>query len=127
MFGFNKDTNKIDRDKSVKMLNANIRGAILEQYGTDDPKIINRIWRTYMPEITNAILNTGEEIFNATKNQVNINENINIKHEELIAELKALREQNQESERRNKELQEKYNALVERMAGYIEKENGRGR
>ena len=127
MFGFNKDTNKIDRDKSIKMLNANIRGAILEQYGTDDPKIINRIWRTYMPEITNAILNTGEEIFNATKNQVNINENINIKHEELIAELKALREQNQESERRNKELQEKYNALVERMAGYIEKENGRGR
>ena len=44
-----------------------------------------------------------------------------------MAELKALREQNQESERRNKELQEKYNALVERMAGYIEKENGRGR
>ena len=28
---------------------------------------------------------------------------------------------------KNQGLQEKYNALVERMAGYIERENGKGR
>jgi len=44
-----------------------------------------------------------------------------------MEEMKALKQQNQESELRNKELQEKYNALMERMAGYIERENGKGR
>lgn len=121
MFGFNKENKeKQQRNKSINMANDIVRGAILGQYGTDNPEIINRIWRAYMPEITNAILNTDKGVIQATRNQGAINENINIKHDEVMEELKSLRLQ-------NKELQEKYNSLVERMAGYIEKENSKGR
>lgn len=136
MFGFNKDNKeKQQRDKSIQIANNFIRSAIINQYGTDDPETINRIWRTYMPEITNAILEIKRAALNNERNitgqlgqnQVNIYNNIDIKHEELMAELKALREQNQESERRNKELQEKYNAILERMDKILAREEGKGR
>ena len=134
MFGFNKENKEKHINKQREIANTFIENAMRNQYGTTNPETINHIWRTYMPEITNAILEIKRAALNNEKNivrngqsAVTIYDNIEIKHEELMAELKALREQNQESERRNKELQEKYNALFERMAAYIEKENGEER
>ena len=126
MFGIGKNNSskkpEYDNDERIY-----IPAAINNTFGTTNPRKINKIWHEYMPEITNAILGTDAKTANLEnhviqqgKNQVAINENINLKHDEVMEELRLLRLQNQE-------LQAKYDALVERMAGYIERENGKGR
>ena len=60
--------------KSVKGLreiaNTFIENAMRNQYGTTNPETINHIWRTYMPEITNAILEIKRAALNNEKNIV---------------------------------------------------------
>ena len=124
MFGFNnKDNNKIIQEaKQLHMEHEKdyIHNAMLKTFGVTDPAKINKIWRQYMPEVTNAILNT--ENFAIANNKA-----MNIIYENLLNKLEELEEQNAEAQHRNQELQAKYDALVERMAGYIERENGKGR
>ena len=124
MFGFNSNKNneeaKVVADDGYNGRRDIIEIRIAETFGTCDPQKIDKILREFMPEVTNAILNTEDAAVKSCISLVNVNENINIKHDEMMEELKSLRLQ-------NKELQEKYNALVERMAGYIERENGKGR
>ncbi len=133
MFGFgdSKERAEEEQRKAKEMREGFMANAMIRTFGTSDPKAINKIWRMYMPEITNAILetkaatlNTEQGVATVTKNQLAIHEdltkNSNEKHDELLIRLDSL-------EKQNKELQEKYNAMVERMARYIEKENGKGR
>ena len=124
MFGFNnKDNNKIIQEaKQLHMEHERdgIHNAMLRTFGVSDPAKINKIWRQYMPEVTNAILNAEDAAVKSCISLVNVNENINIKHDEVIEELQQLRLQNQE-------LQAKYDALVERMASVLESDRGKGR
>ena len=122
MFGFNKNNSNREEAKREDQ-NENriyIPAAIAHQYGTNDPQKINQIWHKYMPEITNAILNTEKHAVINNQNSIAIGDTIVKNHEELMDKINTLTKQNQE-------LQERYNALVERMAGYIERENGKGR
>lgn len=128
MFGFGDEKNNNGNAKSHRKLEREyIQNAMLNTFGVCDPVKINQILREYMPEVTNAILNTENFV-------ISNNKSINVVHEDLIAMYKLLKEQNEEMmkqnkemQRKNQELQEKYNTLIERMAGYIERENGKGR
>lgn len=132
MFGFSKDKNKVEKPNYVmydpdEMFREDVEIALARTFGTCNPKGIDYVIRNYMPEFMGTIQATKEtnqnietHVIQQGKNQVAINENINFKHDEVMEELRSLRLQNQE-------LQAKYNALVERMAEYIERENGKGR
>lgn len=115
MFGFGNDKGN-DKKTEKKREYDNTRdlyipAAISDTFGTCDPEKINEIFRTYMPEITNAILetkaatlNTEQGVATVTKNQLAIHEdltkNSNEKHDELLIRLDSL-------EKQNKELQER--------------------
>ena len=124
MFGFNnKDNNKIIQEAKQRQIEDKrdqIHNAMLRTFGVSDPAKINKIWRQYMPEVTNAILNAEDAAVANNKTLANICEGMGIYHNELIEKIDNL-------EKHNQELQAKYDALVERMAGYIERENGKGR
>ena len=129
MFGFgdSKERAEEERRKAKEMREGFMANAMIRTFGTSDPKAINKIWRMYMPEITNAILetkraslNTEKNVVQNSQNQVNINDNINLKHDELLIRLDSL-------EKQNKELQERVNTLVDLLTRQVEKENGRGR
>jgi len=121
MFGFGNDKNgkKADSIKETAKWSA-----INRTFGTTD---VDEVLKEYMPELSDAILRTAKNVVQNGNNQVVINDNINQKHEELLKELDKLRQAYLEAAHRNRELQAKYDALVERMAGYIERENGKGR
>ena len=129
MFGFgdSKERAEEEQRKAKEMREGFMANAMIRTFGTSDPKAINKIWRMYMPEITNAILETKRASLNTEQNlvingqnQVNINDNINLKHDELLIRLDSL-------EKQNKELQERVNTLVDLLTRQVEKENGRGR
>ena len=124
MFGFNnKDNNKIIQEAKQRQIEDKrdqIHNAMLRTFGVSDPAKINKIWRQYMPEVTNAILNT--ENFAIANNKA-----MNIIYENLLNKLEELEEQNAEAQHRNQELQAKYDALVERMASVLESDRGKGR
>lgn len=116
-------------------------GSMHGLWGTSNPKLIDQQMRKYMPGLMGAVETTEEisqnierHVIQQWKNQVFMNDNINLLHDRFIeneeflrSKLSILEKQNEEAMRKNQELQEKYNALVERMAGYIERENGKGR
>lgn len=85
-----------------------MRIRIGNSFGLSD---LDQVLKKYAPDLTGATLNTEKGVSQVSKNQVEINNNINVKHDELMEELRSLKLQNQE-------LQEKYDALVERMAGF---------
>ena len=131
MFGFGNDTRTEQEKQDHVERNMYIPAALSRTLGTTDPQKINEIWHKYMPEITNAILNTQKYVVQTHDNQHIIGkcmenhfgqteEKMDEQHSELMTEIRDLKQQ-------NKDLQEKYNAMVERMARYIEKENGKGR
>lgn len=132
MFGFSSKDNKAEKPNYTihdpnETFREDVEIALARTFGTCNPKGINYIMKTYMPELMDSIQsikesaeNNGKNIIQNSHNQVAINENINLMRNEMMEELQSLRLQ-------NKELQAKYDALVERMAGYIERENGKGR
>ena len=130
MFGFGKTKEEAIKEQRAKddyAMDAYAEGGMHSLWGTSDPKKINQQMRKYMPELMGNIKETKETTDNIAKhvyqqgqNLLILNENNNENNKEVMDELRSLKLQNQE-------LQEKYNALVERMAAYIERENGKGR
>ena len=132
MFGFSSKDNKAEKPNYTihdpnETFRRDVEHALHGTFGTSDPKSIDYIIKNYMPEFAEAIQsikgtaeNNGKNIIQNGRNQETINQNMITMHKEVMEELQSLRLQ-------NKELQAKYDALVERMAGYIEKENGKGR
>ena len=132
MFGFSSKDNKAEKPNytthdSNETFREDVEIALARTLGTCNPKGINYIMKTYMPELMDSIQsikesaeNNGKNIIQNGRNQETINQNMITMHKEVMEELQSLRLQ-------NKELQAKYDALVERMAGYIERENGKGR
>jgi|GEM_PF-4254977 len=125
MFGFGNSEEK--KDKAKQMRNGFAANAMIRTFGTSDPNEINEILRTYMPEITRAILGTEAQTSHLTKDHADILISIDEKHDEMMKNTHEMMAKLDSLEQQNKELQEKYNAMVERMARYIEKENGKGR
>ncbi len=124
MFGFGNDKgNDKSSEKKRKYNNTRdlyIPAALSDTFGTCDPEEINGIFRKYMPEITEAILKTDRQTSNITEDHVNLYNHITEKHDDLLTEIRDLKQQ-------NKELQEKFNAMMDLLARQVEKENGRGR
>ena len=132
MFGFSSKDNKAEKPNYTihdpnETFREDVEIALARTFGTCNPKGINYIMKTYMPELMDSIQsikesaeNNGKNIIQNGRNQETINQNMITMHKEVMEELQSLRLQ-------NKELQAKYDALVERMAGYIERENVKGR
>ena len=124
MFGFGNDKGN-DKATEKKREYDNTRdlyipAALSRTFGTCDPEEINGIFRKYMPEITEAILKTDRQTSNITEDHVNLYNHITEKHDDLLTEIRDLKQQ-------NKELQEKFNAMMDLLARQAEKENGKGR
>ncbi len=129
MFGFGKTKEELKKEQKANdeysmecYADAGMHGL----FGTSNPKKINQQMRKYMPELMNTIKTTKEKaesiddgVTLVTKNQTAM---LNI----LTSKIDELKEMYEDEKRKNQELQEKYNALVERMAAYIERD-GRGR
>lgn len=121
MFGFGNSEEK--KDKAKQMRNGFAANAMIRTFGTSDPNEINEIWRTYMPEITRAILGTEAQTSHLTDDHVYLIKMIEKSYEKndnLLTEIRDIKQQ-------NKELQEKVNAMMDLLARQVEKENGRGR
>ena len=126
MFGFGDKYDKYN-DRENKLMTDYANAGLTNLFGTCDPQKLDQQMRKYMPELMGNISEAKNQstqanngIYRLSENQVEINRNINEKHDVIMEELRSLKLQNQK-------LQEKYNALVERMAAYIERENGKGR
>ena len=126
MFGFGKKEENEEKKDNINW--GVVESRLGNSFGLAD---LDRILKLYAPDLTGAILNTEKGVSIVGNNQQKIgdwlNQKLDEQHEELIREIHDLKRQNVESERKNRELQEKYDELVQRMAGYIEKENGKGR
>ena len=120
MFGFGKKEDKAKDENANEITNAewsHIASAMGSTFGTRDH--VEEALHVYMPNITNAIYNSSGNTKIIGENQIKI-------HDSLAAKIDELKELYEDEKRKNQELQEKYNALVERMAAYIERD-GRGR
>ena len=115
MFGFGKKEENEEKKDNINW--SYVEGRLGNSFGLAD---LDRILKLYAPDLTGAILNTEKSAITISKNQLAIAKDVL----DAIAELK---EQNERALRENRELREKYDELVQRMAGYIEKENGKGR
>ena len=120
MFGFGKKENKA-KDENTNEISlaewSHIQSAMGSTFGTTEH--VEEAIHVYMPNITNAIYNSSGNTKIISENQIKI-------HDSLAAKIDELKELYEDEKRKNQELQEKYNALVERMAAYIERD-GRGR
>lgn len=100
MFGFGNKSEKKEKVDEVKETAK--WTAMTNTFGTTD---VDEVLKQYAPELTGAILEARRASLNIEENitkticqnQVNVNENVNLKYNELMAELKALREQNHRS------------------------------
>lgn len=117
MFGFG-NTKETSAEEGAKWSSLN------RTFGTTD---IDSVLKEYMPELSNAILTASEKAKNIDRNliqngnnQVTINDNINVKHDEIIEQFAELKQQ-------NLELQKKYDAVLERMDKLLAREEGKGR
>ena len=127
MFGFGNDKGN-DKSSEKKRNYDNTRdlyipAALSDTFGTCDPEEINGIFRKYMPEITKAILDTEAQTSHLTDDHVYLIKMIEKSYEKndnLLTEIRDLKQQ-------NKELQEKFNAMMDLLARQAEKENGKGR
>ena len=101
-------------------------GGMHSLFGTSNPKKINQQMRKYMPELMNTIKTTKDTAEHIDKNVFQQGQNQLAIAKDVLAGIEELKRQNEEKDRKYQELQEKYNALVGRMAAYIERD-GRGR
>ena len=129
MFGFGNSEEK--KDKAAELRKGFIESALVRTFGTSDPETINEIWRTYMPEITEAILKTDRQTSHLTDDHVTLYHHITEKHDNLIKNTHEMHDEMmteiRDLKQQNKELQEKVNAMMNLLARQAEKENGRGR
>lgn len=120
MFGFGKKENKA-KDENTNEISlaewSHIQSAMGSTFGTTEH--VEEALEVYMPGLTRAIYGASNGARTISENQIKI-------HDSLAAKIDELKEMYEEEKRKNQELQEKYNALVERMAVYIERD-GRGR
>ena len=89
--------------------------------------MINKIWREYMPEITEAILETEHQTIRRGTEHLDISNQIDEKHDEMMKKSNEMLIRLDSLEKQNKELQERVNTLVDLLTRQVEKENGRGR
>ena len=115
MFGFGKKEENEEKKDNINW--GVVESRLGNSFGLAD---VDRVLKLYAPDLTGAILNTEKGVSTVANNQLAIAKDVL----DAIAELK---EQNERAQRENRELREKYDELVQRMAGYIEKENGKGR
>ena len=131
MFGFGNDKGN-DKKTEKKREYDNTRdlyipAALSRTFGTCDPEKINEIFRTYMPEITEAILETEHQTIRRGTEHLDISNQIDEKHDEMMKKSNEMLIRLDSLEKQNKELQERVNTLVDLLTRQVEKENGRGR
>ena len=115
MFGFGKKE-EIEEKKDNTNWSV-VESRLGHTFGLAD---VDRVLKIYAPELTGAILGAEKRFVIIGENQLAI-------AKDVLAAIEELKKQNEQAQRENRELREKYDELVQRMAGYIEKENGKGR
>ena len=134
MFGFGDSKERAEEERRKKQeaderadWEVYIPSAILRTFGTNNPQKINKIWREYMPEITEAILETEHQTIRRGTEHLDISNQIDEKHDEMMKKSNEMLIRLDSLEKQNKELQERVNTLVDLLTRQVEKENGRGR
>jgi len=121
MFGFGNDKNekKVDSAKeTVKW------SAIHDTFGTTD---VDEVLKQYMPELSGAILTNKDTAENIERHVIQQGKNQIAIADTVMSAINELKKQNEDVIRKNRELQAKYDALVERMASVLESDRGKGR
>ena len=115
MFGFGKKEENEEKKDNINW--GVVESRLGNSFGLAD---VDRVLKLYAPKLTGELTNILDNTVQLGGNQINI-------LKEVLSAIGELKEQNERAQRENRELREKYDELVQRMAGYIEKENGKGR